>query len=342
MIRRGLANMRSGLEAHVKVRSETDSQDRLVSRLRPISVNRLSLLRRKAPILLMALLPLMGCLRQVGGDLSVPVVTINAASKPHGPYVEREPLKIMTYNIRHGLGEDGVLDPKRIADVIRPMDIVILQEVDVNWARSGHTDQPRQIAELAGFEHYVYGPSFTLPVLEGGTALYGNTILSRHPIAHAERHPLPGPVGQEPRSALVVEVVVAGTPLTVIGTHLGLNADERMAQVAHLKEMIARVSTPVVLAGDFNARPHSPEIRLLSDLLHDSNYLLENTEGLTFPNPKPTARIDYIFTSPELAPHVLVHEVLHVSGSDHLPVVTHIDWAAFSGAAAPGASDNAS
>ena len=41
----------------------------------------------------------------------------------------------MTYNIRHGVGLDGVLDLKRTARVIKAAnaDIVILNEVDHGW-----------------------------------------------------------------------------------------------------------------------------------------------------------------------------------------------------------------
>ncbi len=54
-------------------------------------------------------------------------------------------LELMSYNIRHGVGMDGVLDLERIAEVInreRP-DLVALQEIDRNCTRSGNRDIAR-------------------------------------------------------------------------------------------------------------------------------------------------------------------------------------------------------
>ncbi len=51
---------------------------------------------------------------------------------------------VMSYNIRHGVGCDGVLDLERIAGVIESVspDVVGLNEVDVRFhRRSGWADQ---------------------------------------------------------------------------------------------------------------------------------------------------------------------------------------------------------
>ena len=52
-------------------------------------------------------------------------------------------VRVLTYNIRHGEGMDGVYDLGRIAEIIRGAhpDVVALQEVDRGTERSGRADQ---------------------------------------------------------------------------------------------------------------------------------------------------------------------------------------------------------
>ena len=50
-------------------------------------------------------------------------------------------MKIVTYNIRYGVGKDDKLDLGRIAGELKGADIIGLQEVDRFWKRSGELDQ---------------------------------------------------------------------------------------------------------------------------------------------------------------------------------------------------------
>src|SRR5690606_12171324 len=106
------------------------------------------------------------------------------------------------------------------------------------------TDQPLEIAKMAGMSYYAFAPSFVIASASDRTSEYGNALLSRYPIVRAERHPLPGAAWREPRSALLAEVDVEGTRVTVLATHLGLDAGERLLQVRTLLELVLRRSTP--------------------------------------------------------------------------------------------------
>ena len=57
-------------------------------------------------------------------------------------------MKIITYNIRYGLGLDQRYDLDRIADTVRDADLIGLQEVERFWKRSGMIDQPDILAPL--------------------------------------------------------------------------------------------------------------------------------------------------------------------------------------------------
>ena len=84
-------------------------------------------------------------------------------------------MKVMTYNIHHGEGTDGVIDLPRIAGVIRAVNpqIVLLQDVDRGTRRAGEVDQAEELAKLLGW-HHVFGEAMPL---EGGS--YGEAVPQR-------------------------------------------------------------------------------------------------------------------------------------------------------------------
>ena len=51
-------------------------------------------------------------------------------------------MKLVSYNIRFGLGTDHRIDLERIAKTVRDADIIGLQEVERFWKRGGMLDQP--------------------------------------------------------------------------------------------------------------------------------------------------------------------------------------------------------
>gem|GEM_PF-3154221 len=243
-------------------------------------------------------------------------------------------VRLATYNIHWGLGVDGVQSLERTAAVLREMDadIVVLNEVDVNWRRSGNMDQAAYLAAAAGYPYSYYSPALRTWA-SGGLSLsfYGNALLSRFPVQQARTVRLPTSRGREPRAVLVARLVVDGRPLTVLGTHLGLNQVERLWQTARLKELAAAANGPVVLLGDFNAHPWSPELKQLTDGpagLVDVHAAAGSGDGLTFPAHLPLARIDYAFVSQDLAPRVLAVRAWTTGASDHLPVVVDLAWPA--------------
>lgn len=251
-------------------------------------------------------------------------------------------VRFMAYNIQWGLGADGVHDLDRIAAVLRraDADVVVLTEVDVNWRRSGNVHQPAYLAAAAGYPHWFFGASLTTWA-SGNARLshYGNLLLSRFPIVRAQTVRLPRPWGREPRSLLLADIVIGGRQVTVAGTHLGLNRQERLAQAARIREWSAHGVQPrtqeadaddpiVILMGDFNAPPSSPEITLLTGGpagLIDAHADVPGAGG-TFPYPEPSARIDYIFVSENVAHRVVAAGALSAPGSDHLPVTADIAW----------------
>ena len=164
-------------------------------------------------------------------------------------------LRVMCWNVHHGVGEDGKLDLARIAAVIRAQkpDLVALQEVDNKCRRSRGVDQAAELARLTGL-HGAFGKAMDH---EGGE--YGQAILSRFPIGETRVHRLPG--DGEPRIAFEAEVKVEGKPLRLITVHLDHQQDaRRLKQAETLAKALEKRPGPVILAGDFNDVPGSPTL----------------------------------------------------------------------------------
>jgi endonuclease/exonuclease/phosphatase family metal-dependent hydrolase len=103
-------------------------------------------------------------------------------------------LRVMSYNIRWGLGTDGRYRLDRIADVIRDSaaDLVGLQEIERGSPRSRFLDQPARLARMLGME-VAFGANLRL-----GSWQFGNALLSRLPIENYRNVSLPVPPGVSP------------------------------------------------------------------------------------------------------------------------------------------------
>ncbi|TCO30338.1 endonuclease/exonuclease/phosphatase family metal-dependent hydrolase [Kribbella steppae] len=234
------------------------------------------------------------------------------------------PLTVMTYNIHHGAGIDGVLDLERIAVLIEKSgaDVVGLQEVDRHWSeRSNWVDQPAWFAKRLKM-HYGYAANLDLPPLNPGepNRQYGTAILSRYPIKDFTNTLLPKYPAGEQRGLAVATVKVRGADLRFANTHLTHNNNaERLEQAQKVVEVLGTSKTPTFLVGDLNARPDTPEIKTLTALLTDTWPEVGVGPGYTIEADNPTARIDYLLHSSKLSP---TKASVPVSlASDHLPVV---------------------
>ncbi|MEF3306302.1 endonuclease/exonuclease/phosphatase family protein [Paenibacillus sp. GYB003] len=238
------------------------------------------------------------------------------------PRGEEVAVKVMSYNIHHGVGEDGVLDLNRIAGVIREAgaDLVGLQEVDKHYgARSNFEDQAKKLSELLGM-HVAFGANLDRDPLEEGQPRrqYGTAVLSKYPIIRSENHFLSS-FGSEQRGLLETTINVKGNHVHLFNTHLGLTVQQRLAQVNEILDIARKRQGTKIILGDFNAKPTSQEIATMTAQYNDGFAGMD--DAFTYPaSPAPTSRIDYIFTSPDVS--LTERQVLNgILASDHLPVV---------------------
>ena len=142
---------------------------------------------------------------------------------------EKEPLRVLSYNVRHCAGNDGSLNLARTASVIaaQQADVVALQEVDSMFSsRSDYKYQVKELAEATG----MYG--IFCSALTG----YGIGILSKE---------LP----------LSVKVVAEFQNYVFASLHVGLSASARRGTGPIIKAEANRwlpKGKPLIIAGDFN------------------------------------------------------------------------------------------
>jgi len=240
-------------------------------------------------------------------------------------------MRVATFNIHHGVGQDGVLDLERTARTLAATggELLGLQEVDRHFsARSNWVDQAAWLGERLGMQ-VVYGADLDLPPPEPGAPRrqYGNALLSAYDIVEWHNILLPRLGDDEQRGLLDVLVDLGdGSRTHVLVTHLQHDSrTARLLQVDAIRQVLATMEPPIVLVGDLNSLPGSPEIRQLTEVLSDAWATSGEGPGYTFSARRPRARIDYVMSSEDLA--AWVAEVLWSRAADHLPVVADLQSA---------------
>ena len=229
-------------------------------------------------------------------------------------------LKIMTFNIQHGLGYlTRVIDLHAVADVIRAQDpdLVVLNEVRGAGTHPEYTAQTEAFAADLGW-HYAFGKALDVP----GGGPYGNAILSPHPFT-AETFPVPVPADaapsprHEPRCvmrAVFSEGKFEKEPFTVFGTHFGLTPEEAQAAAEKVSFLIDREENPCVFMGDLNLTPESPLLDPVRARMHDAAEVFP-APLLSYPSDTPDRKIDYIFASAKVT--FLSADIPAIVVSDH-------------------------
>lgn len=235
-------------------------------------------------------------------------------------------LTLMSYNIQVGIptqaGRGYVLGGWKhwvphlgrmktlleVAKLIRPYDVVALQEIDAGSVRSNHINHIRFFAEEAGF------PERTQQVTRriGRLAQHAKGILSRYPLTNSEALVLPGKMPG--RGVLLTRLTVGEVSLWVLNVHLSLGLRAQMQQLDFIYDLIAR-QPRVIVMGDFNLEPAT---LAQHRLLKEERLLIANTQVKTYPSWKPSKCLDYILHSPSL--QCLEAGTIISPLSDHLPV----------------------
>jgi endonuclease/exonuclease/phosphatase family metal-dependent hydrolase len=230
-------------------------------------------------------------------------------------------LRVATYNIHRCRGLDGRTNPARIAEVIRGVDadIVALQEViGAGPTSKGHAEE---LGALLGMG-WVMAPARHL---RGN--LFGNVVLSRHPIVHHAHYDLSWKTC-EPRCLQRVDVSVGGGTLHLYNVHLGTAFLERRHQAGRLGSIVhdRRVGVPKLVLGDFNEWSRGLATRVLSERLESIDLRAHLRRRRTYPGVFPVLHLDHIYYegSVEVVGLELPRTRLSLLASDHLPLVADL------------------
>lgn len=200
----------------------------------------------------------------------------------------------------------------RIAQLLKPFDLVGLQEVDGGGARSHHIVQTQYLAEHGGFAYWHNQINRRF----GNIALHSNGLLSRFRPDFVHDHKLPGLPGRGALLARFGKHPQRSLYLCIV--HLALGRRARLRQIRFVSELIGHLPH-LILMGDLNCEPRSPELRLLTASTGLDDPMCELK---TFPSWRPQKMLDHILVTPSLA--VRRVRVLDFACSDHLPLAMEI------------------
>jgi endonuclease/exonuclease/phosphatase (EEP) superfamily protein YafD len=146
--------------------------------------------------------------------------------------------------------------------------------------------------------------------------LTGIALLYRFPLQQAEGQLLTSRLEQ---TAIVqAQVRVGDKPLNAYGIWLGLEPEERAAQLTDALRFITGEGT-AVFGGDFNSTPDSPVYRRLVEAGFSDPFVVGGFDPApTSPSESPRERIDYVWTRGLSAVDA---QVLDSTASDHRMVV---------------------
>lgn len=244
-------------------------------------------------------------------------------------------MRLASFNVLHGRSlADGLVSTERLVAACASLraDVLALQEIDRNQARSGGVDQTAAIAGAMGarawrFEPALVGePGATWRAAEEGDhaagpaggdadpasaeAGYGVGLVSRLPVrawhvvrlrAARVRAPVAVPGGRgrfillpdEPRVALAAEVETGAGPLIVATTHLSFVPGWNLFQLRRVTRALAALGPPCVLLGDLNV-PGSLPARVTG--------WRSLAKLRTFPGANPAMQIDHALGHGRLPP----------------------------------------
>ena len=126
--------------------------------------------------------------------------------------------------------------------------------------------------------------------------LFGNVVLSRHPIVHHAHYDLSWKTC-EPRCLQRVDVAVGTDTLHLYNVHLGTAFLERRHQAGRLGSIVhdRRVGVPKVVLGDFNEWSRGLATKVLSERLESIDLRAHLRRRRTYPGVFPVLHLDHIY-----------------------------------------------
>jgi endonuclease/exonuclease/phosphatase family metal-dependent hydrolase len=305
---------------------------------------------------------------QIEGQISVVEPKVYVEILEESPSV----IKILTWNIGFlfGRGSEGPgylprtkeFYEERLVGLVNQIrewnpDVICIQEIDFDAARSGGINQAEYVAIHAGYPfvaeavswdaNYIPFPYWPLS-RNFGRMKSGGAILSRYPIKTHQIQILAKPSSNPwwynlfylHRYFQRVSIDIGGKDYSVVNLHLeAFDKEDRAGQIRNLRELIATGQIDFA-AGDYNMVPDVAAKKRnfsesdddyegdqsygvmsksgMDEVIPEDIYVKDETRFFTFPAWAPNRRLDYIFFRRGLK--MMRAEVLPSALSDHLPL----------------------
>jgi endonuclease/exonuclease/phosphatase family metal-dependent hydrolase len=158
-------------------------------------------------------------------------------------------------------------------------------------------------------------------------ALFGNVVLSRHPIIHHAQYDLSWKTC-EPRCCQRVDIAFGDDTLHLYNVHLGTAFLERRYQAGRLSAIVhdRRIAQPKVVLGDFNEWMRGLATTLLTERLQSIDLRSHLRRRRTYPGVFPVLHLDHIYYDGrvEVVKLDLPRTRQALMASDHLPLVAEL------------------
>jgi endonuclease/exonuclease/phosphatase family metal-dependent hydrolase len=165
--------------------------------------------------------------------------------------------RVGIYNIDGALGKDDPAAIARIGQIISDTDICGLAEVRSN-ASNRKPNQAQLIADPLG-RAWLFAPAERRFWMDG----VGNGVVSRLPVTHWDRLPLPSETQPDShRNMVLLRTMIGDRTVRVIVTHIDRGA-AHAEQISAVTQFFQGLPAPVVLLADLNADLVDPEMQPL-------------------------------------------------------------------------------
>ena len=232
----------------------------------------------------------------------------------------------MSYNIRHGVGLDTVLDLSRSAKIIKSKapDLCGLQEVDNFCLRSDSISQTDYLSQKTDM-NATFGKFMNF---QGGE--YGMATLSVKPLISTKVLQLPD-AKYEPRSSIVHEVqITKDCNIVFANVHFEWISEKegssiRLSQAKALMNYIDTLNKATIITGDFNCTPESPTMQYF--LEQGFIFVQKGVDNLSFQGKNKTEIDHVIYRNTD---HIKFRErsiqlIKEPIASDHRPLMVELE-----------------
>jgi endonuclease/exonuclease/phosphatase family metal-dependent hydrolase len=244
----------------MSITAATKSKQTMIAQAAPVparaSSRRAKLLRR-ALVAMVILAPVF----YWAGERRVPAGGAEGAAlsgEIAAPRPPRGSLRVGSFNIHAAKGLDGKRDITRIADCLRDLDLVALNEVAGSrpWE---DWNQSQQLGEALG-RQWLFAPTES----RWWHGSFGNGLLSTLPVRYWQRIQFDLAGAHTHRNLVVTAVEVDGVKVNVLLTHLdSRDLGRRHNQLRAAGELFLSLAEPAILLGDLNSTADDEQLQRL-------------------------------------------------------------------------------